>query len=153
MIGMDRELPSKDKPGPSFITAQLEDLPLSKSQILIYPSLSMCFQYMCTSMCAGLLSPDKSNGVIYTEGKVWYSALWEPVYSHANIISIADDRVLGGKESFAARHKCQCFIPGIPLCTADGWWRPEHRKGPAIQANSKILFQLIAGLRSWKRTL
>lgn len=71
---MDTELPRKDEPGPSFITAQLRTY-FSPSQIFIYLSFSMCFQYMCTSMCAGLLSPDKSNGVIYTEGKVWYSAL------------------------------------------------------------------------------
>lgn len=90
---MDRRLPSSDKPSHSSIRAS-GNIPVSVPNL---NSASFSESFSCTDvhvymrMCACLLSSDKSNRVIYTGGK---SGLQHSVFSHANISSITDDRVL-----------------------------------------------------------
>lgn len=115
-------------------TSQPQELSQSKSQNCIYffkPRRCVSNVCMCTSTRACLLSSDKSNRVIYTGGKsLLLHSLSQSLFIPMPISSISQMT-----ESCAAKLKCRCFIPGIPLCAADGWGRPEHRKGPAIQAS------------------
>lgn len=132
----DRELPSRDKPGHSSITAS-GNTPVSVPD-LQSPSSSTCFScvYVHIYMCMFVIVRQVKQLEWFTlEQSLVCSTASESVFSHANISNITDDRELGGIEGCTAKHKCHCVIPGIPLCSADGWWGPEHRVGPVIQAN------------------
>lgn len=98
----------------------------SPRSLFISLSQSMCFQCVCASARAPLRARlcylRSSQTESFTPGGSLVPPLCRThsVYSHANIINMADDRGLGGMWRCAAELQCHCLIPGMPRCAADG---------------------------------
>lgn len=104
--------------------------------LFISLSQSMCFQCVCASarapLPARLYYLGSSQTESFTPGGSLVPLLCRTrsVYSHANIISMADDRGLGGMLRCAAKLQCHCLIPGMPRCAAHGWGKTGAPEGP-----------------------
>ena len=135
----DGELPSSDTPGHSSHHS-LQEILQSQPQILNHPASLCAFSCMHVSMIV-----IKTNRVIYTRGESGLQHC-ERLFFLVPISAIRQmtNESLQGRRTVRPNTSVPCrTIPGIPLCSAAGWWGPEHRAGLVIQGNIYIYIKIL----------